>query len=136
MSQMDKEMQAEKEAEMKQYHLPMKKFYLKYNLGKQYGMYPNFAQDLKGWQPYREVKKKFLLWQEIGEAPTVTAAAAAAPAAPAPAPTPIPAPAAPPVAPPVAVPAAALVVALVQALPRPRRPLNRAHRRLHQPRTQ
>jgi hypothetical protein len=61
MDQGDREEQAEREAMMKDCHRPMKKWYnMEPELMEKYGKYPNFWQDLKAWEPYREVMKKYL----------------------------------------------------------------------------
>jgi splicing factor 1 len=61
------EEEQEREAMMKNYHVPMKQWFRQNpELADKYGALPLFWQDLKTWEPYREVLKRFLRETEGG----------------------------------------------------------------------
>ncbi|DBA03621.1 TPA: hypothetical protein N0F65_006800 [Lagenidium giganteum] len=61
------EEEQEREAMMKSYHHPMKQWFRENAaLQDKYGAFPLFWQDLKTWQPYREVLKQFLRATDSG----------------------------------------------------------------------
>lgn len=65
------EEEQEREAMMRSYHHPMKQWYRNQSqLIDKYGSYPLFWQDLKAWQPYRDVLKQYLQETEAGTKPT------------------------------------------------------------------
>lgn len=62
------EEQQEKEAMMKSYHHPMKQWFKQRpQLETKYGAFPLFWQELKTWEPYREVLKAYIKFTEHGE---------------------------------------------------------------------
>ncbi|KAH7476911.1 hypothetical protein PRIC1_000920 [Phytophthora ramorum] len=62
------EEQQEKEAMMKSYHHPMKQWFRQRpQLKTKYGAFPLFWQELKTWEPYREVLKAYIKFTEHGE---------------------------------------------------------------------
>lgn len=64
----DYEEQQEREAMMKSYHHPMKQWFRQRpHLEAKYGTYPLFWQELKTWEPYREVLKAYIKFTEHGD---------------------------------------------------------------------
>ncbi|RLN84984.1 hypothetical protein BBJ28_00003105 [Nothophytophthora sp. Chile5] len=61
------EEQQEREAMMKNYHHPMKQWFRQKPSLAKYGPFPLFWQELKTWEPYREVLKAFIRFTEHGE---------------------------------------------------------------------
>ncbi|CAI5703474.1 unnamed protein product [Peronospora effusa] len=62
------EEQQEKEAMMKIYHHPMKQWFRQRpQLEAKYGVFPLFWQELKTWEPYREVLKAYIKFTEHGD---------------------------------------------------------------------
>ncbi|EGZ23888.1 hypothetical protein PHYSODRAFT_483336 [Phytophthora sojae] len=62
------EEQQEKEAMMKSYHHPMKQWFRQRpQLEAKYGAFPLFWQELKTWEPYREVLKAYIKFTEHGD---------------------------------------------------------------------
>ncbi|KAE9039810.1 hypothetical protein PR001_g5247 [Phytophthora rubi] len=62
------EEQQEKEAMMKSYHHPMKQWFRQRpRLEAKYGAFPLFWQELKTWEPYREVLKAYIKFTEHGD---------------------------------------------------------------------
>ncbi|KAF4038069.1 KH domain [Phytophthora infestans] len=61
------EEEQEKEAMMKNYHHPMKQWFRQRpQLEAKYGAFPLFWQELKTWEPYREVRKAYIKFTEHG----------------------------------------------------------------------
>ncbi|CAH0520169.1 unnamed protein product [Peronospora belbahrii] len=62
------EEQQEKEAMMKNYHHPMKQWFRQRpQLEAKHGVFPLFWQELKTWEPYREVLKAYIKFTEHGD---------------------------------------------------------------------
>ncbi|ETP19682.1 hypothetical protein F441_06429 [Phytophthora nicotianae CJ01A1] len=62
------EEEQEKEAMMKNYHHPMKQWFRQRpQLEAKYGAFPLFWQELKTWEPYREVLKAYIKFTEHGD---------------------------------------------------------------------
>ncbi|RLN63549.1 hypothetical protein BBP00_00004062 [Phytophthora kernoviae] len=64
------EEQQEREAMMKSYHHPMKQWFRQKSwLETKYGPFPLFWQEMKTWEPYREVLKAYIRFTEHGDDP-------------------------------------------------------------------
>ncbi|CEG49848.1 branchpointbridging protein [Plasmopara halstedii] len=62
------EEQKEKEAMMKNYHHPMRQWFRQRpHLEAKYGVFPLFWQELKTWEPYREVLEAFINFTDRGD---------------------------------------------------------------------
>ena len=69
---------AEEEAELKELHRPLRAFYLKPSnepLQKKHGEFPMFWKDLANWPGLREMKKRYLAFQDGVEIPIDDASA-------------------------------------------------------------
>ena len=66
------ELAAEQEAELRELHRPMRSFYLKPSnepLQQRHGAFPMFWKDLAAWPGLRDVKKRYLAFQDGVEIP-------------------------------------------------------------------